>query len=68
MLDREVEWEALLRGKAAREVLDEYVGLTPLGRLELPDDVAGIVAFLLSGASSFITGEAVNVNGGALTS
>jgi NAD(P)-dependent dehydrogenase (short-subunit alcohol dehydrogenase family) len=38
---------------------------TPLGRLEQPDDVARVVAFLLSEDARFITGEALAVNGGA---
>jgi NAD(P)-dependent dehydrogenase (short-subunit alcohol dehydrogenase family) len=38
---------------------------TPLGRLEQPDDVARVVAFLLSADARFITGEALAVNGGA---
>ena len=38
----------------------------PLGRMGTPADVAGAVLFLLSDAASFITGEAVNVDGGVL--
>ena len=45
-------------------VLDEYVSLTPLGRIEEPEDIAGLVVFLLSDAARFMTGQAVNVTGG----
>jgi NAD(P)-dependent dehydrogenase (short-subunit alcohol dehydrogenase family) len=38
----------------------------PLGRMGTPDDVANAVLFLLSDAASFITGEAINVDGGVL--
>jgi NAD(P)-dependent dehydrogenase (short-subunit alcohol dehydrogenase family) len=64
MQEREVAWEARLRGMTAEDVLREYVAQTPLGRLELPEDVAGVVAFLLSDAARFMTGQAVNVTGG----
>ncbi len=65
MQDREVEWEARLRGLTPEEVRREYVAQTPLGRLETPEDVAAVVVFLASDAARFITGEAVNVTGGA---
>jgi len=64
MQAREVEWEAQLRGMTPEAVLAEYVSLTPLGRLEEPEDVARVVAFLLSDAARFMTGQAINVTGG----
>jgi len=64
MQDREVAWEATLRGLTPEAVLSEYVAQTPLGRLEEPEDVALVVVFLASSASRFVTGEAVNVSGG----
>jgi NAD(P)-dependent dehydrogenase (short-subunit alcohol dehydrogenase family) len=39
-------------------------GRIPLGRLGLPDDVAAAVAFLVSPAAAYITGQALHVDGG----
>ena len=36
----------------------------PLGRLGTPDEVAQAVVFLASDASSYITAQTINVNGG----
>ena len=57
-------WEAELRGMSEAAVVADYVGQTPLGRLEEPEDVAKTVLFLASDLSGFITGEAINVTGG----
>ena len=46
------------------EARDKMLGLTPLGRLGEPQDVAGAVRFLCSDAASFITGEVLLVDGG----
>lgn len=39
---------------------------TPLGRLGEPQDIAGVVAFLISDDAQFITGACLYVNGGAI--
>ena len=64
MQEREIVWEADLRGIAPGDVIADYVAQTPLGRLEEPEDVARTVLFLASDLSGFITGEAINVTGG----
>jgi 3-oxoacyl-[acyl-carrier protein] reductase len=38
---------------------------SPFGRIGMPDDIAGIVAFLASDASRWITGQSIVANGGA---
>lgn len=65
MQEREVLWESRLRGLSPEEVIQDYIRQTPLGRLELPEDVAKAVAFLAGPDSDFLTGEAMEVNGGA---
>lgn len=65
MQDRELQWEAELRGLTVEAVRELYLADTPLRRIETPKDVAGVVAFLVSPDAAFITGEAIAVNGGA---
>jgi NAD(P)-dependent dehydrogenase (short-subunit alcohol dehydrogenase family) len=64
MQERELEWEASLRGSTPEEVKQMWIEATPLGRLEQPEDIAKSVAFLVSDDARFITGEALSVNGG----
>ncbi|HLI15740.1 MAG TPA: SDR family NAD(P)-dependent oxidoreductase [Acidimicrobiales bacterium] len=65
MQERELAWEAELRATTVDAVRELYVADTPLGRLETPEDVARVVAFLVSDDAAFVTGEAIAVNGGA---
>lgn len=48
----------------AQSSFDELRAETPLGRIGVPDDVAGIVAFLASDKANFITGQTIVVSGG----
>lgn len=54
--------------KASRTVTDDItkynVSLTPLGRLEQPEDLVGAIIFLAGDASDFITGQTLVVDGG----
>jgi 3-oxoacyl-[acyl-carrier protein] reductase len=43
---------------------EELTARIPLGRVGSPEEVAGVVSFLLSDASSYITGAVLNVSGG----
>jgi NAD(P)-dependent dehydrogenase (short-subunit alcohol dehydrogenase family) len=64
MQEREIVWEGELRGMTPDAVRAEYVTLTPLGRIEEPEDVADVVKFLASDAARFMTGQGINVTGG----
>ena len=44
----------------------EVAGLSPLGRIGVPADVGGAVAFLASDQASWITGETLVIDGGQL--
>jgi NAD(P)-dependent dehydrogenase (short-subunit alcohol dehydrogenase family) len=65
MQTRELAWEAQLRNSDPETVKQMWIDDTPLARLQTPEDVAKVVAFLASDDAEFITGEAISVNGGA---
>jgi 3-oxoacyl-[acyl-carrier protein] reductase len=51
-------------GGAGPQLIAQLIGETPLGRIGEPDDVAAVVAFLLSEDSRFMTGQTLDVSGG----
>ena len=48
------------------EIRQEIMDNSALGRLGTPEDVAGVVSFLASEKSEFITGQVISVDGGWL--
>jgi 3-oxoacyl-[acyl-carrier protein] reductase len=48
-----------------KEVHEQIAAITPLRRLGLPDDIAGVVLFLASSLSDYLNGEYIPVTGGS---
>jgi len=44
--------------------LQQYEKIVPLGRIAKPEEIASVIMFLLSEASSHVSGECIHVNGG----
>ena len=60
------ELEARFFGSTAEEREQEMCKTIPLGRIGSTEEVANLAAFLASEASSYMTGQAINVTGGQL--
>lgn len=58
----ETEMTAQLRQNEA--MLAKWLEDIPQGRLGRPEDIVGLVLFLCSPASAYLTGQAINVDGG----
>ncbi len=58
----------MAKNELQTEVGKKKVENIPLGRIATPEEVANVVAFLISDEASYITGQTINVNGGMLFS
>jgi meso-butanediol dehydrogenase/(S,S)-butanediol dehydrogenase/diacetyl reductase len=58
------EWGRLLGSYKPGELMAEWVASIPLGRAGTSDDVAEVLLFLASDAAGYITGQAINIDGG----
>jgi NAD(P)-dependent dehydrogenase (short-subunit alcohol dehydrogenase family) len=67
MNDVVIDGIAPLRAIESEEYGRARLAAVPLGRLADPREVAEVIAFLLSDASSYMTGQSVNVTGGMIT-
>ncbi|MBN9171325.1 MAG: SDR family oxidoreductase, partial [Microbacterium sp.] len=65
LIESEMNAQLLAEASDPDALQAAWSALTPMGRWGTPDDVAAVVAFLLDGASGYITGEVLAVNGGA---
>ena len=59
----DAEWTQL-EGLRVGEAWKRRTSVVPLGRPETAEDVAGVISFLASRDSDYMTGQAVNVDGG----
>src|SRR5262245_13404984 len=63
-------WNAVSReqgklfGLTPEEVTKQRASTVPLGRMETPEDVAQVIAFLASSRAGYMTGQALSVDGG----
>jgi NAD(P)-dependent dehydrogenase (short-subunit alcohol dehydrogenase family) len=64
LLDGEV---SRITGKDPAQIRRERLEKVPLGRVEQPEEVAGVVAFLAGPDAGYMTGQAINVTGGMIT-
>jgi 3-oxoacyl-[acyl-carrier protein] reductase len=55
--------EQWLKGKSD-DLLQTIAKLSPLNRLGTPEDIAGLVAFLVSPQAEWVNGQVIRVNGG----
>ena len=65
-----IDTPLLRSGRAPGEeaaALEQQRRRIPMGRLGRPEEVAAVVDFLLDGRSSYITGQIIHPNGGALS-
>lgn len=56
--------ETPMSSRMPKQVLQEHLSITPLGRSGRPEEVAEVVVFLLSQRSSYIVGACLEVSGG----
>jgi meso-butanediol dehydrogenase/(S,S)-butanediol dehydrogenase/diacetyl reductase len=59
--------EVQLTGSTPERVRAAYLDAIPAGRFCTPADVGGLVSWLCSPASSYLTGQAICINGGSIT-
>ncbi len=67
MQDQVLEKVAPLRGVTAEELTAARNASVPLGRPAAPEELAGLIWYLLSEKPGYMTGQAVNFGGGYVT-
>jgi NAD(P)-dependent dehydrogenase (short-subunit alcohol dehydrogenase family) len=65
-IEQVLQRQAAVRGLAEEAVRAEVTGLSPLGRMVRPEEVAATCVYLSSGGSAAVTGEDLNVTAGVV--
>jgi NAD(P)-dependent dehydrogenase (short-subunit alcohol dehydrogenase family) len=52
------------RQNLPEEMADDFVSIIPLGRLGAPDDICGLVRFLVGPEARWVTGQVISIDGG----
>ena len=58
--------QGALLGQSPEEFTRQRVRQVPLGRMERPEDVANVIAFLVSSRAEYMTGQALSIDGGLI--
>jgi NAD(P)-dependent dehydrogenase (short-subunit alcohol dehydrogenase family) len=58
--------QGALLGISAEEFTRRRTAQVPLRRMERPEDVANVIAFLVSSRAEYMTGQAVSIDGGLI--
>ena len=56
----------MVRGTTSPEELDRFIKKIPMGRIGTPVEVANLILFLVSDASSFVNGATIDLTGASL--
>jgi len=67
MQDKVLAQVAPLRGMTVQELTTARNATVPLGRAASPQELAGLIWFLLSEEAGYMTGQAINYGGGYVT-
>jgi NAD(P)-dependent dehydrogenase (short-subunit alcohol dehydrogenase family) len=60
-----VMWHDRLEAVLDENAQNAEIARTPMGRLGSPDEIPGLVAYLCSESSAYLTGQILHANGGS---
>jgi 2-keto-3-deoxy-L-fuconate dehydrogenase len=57
--------ERINKAPDPEKALKEFISRQPMGRVAQPEEIAALAAYLASDESSYMTGQAIAIDGGA---